>query len=331
VLGRFHRSITRPFFNKERVSDFEIFDRHADRVIAKLKNRYKEDVTVDVQDILSRFTLDTATEFLFGQDVKTLSADLPYPSTYRGPNRRREHYSDGFALAFSRAMEYTFPRAIYEEFWPLAEFWEDTVATQREITHEFIDPIIHAALERRKAVKETDEMHKEGDTLLDYLVQQTDGGNQLTQRADVKLNPAYRFQCYQRRDLQYYVGRSGYGKNNSNRSIDVHLSPECNQTAALTTFTVTMLADNPHVFTRLRDEVLNTLGSHGKVTADNLRTMKYLRAVLNGDCIPGLFRLKLGFTDSDPRDIAIVPECVSPSMRPVTPLEVYQGEKPFEL
>jgi len=43
-----------------------------------------------------------------------------------------------------------------------------------------------------------------------------------------------------------------------------------------------MLAENPHVFKRLRDEVLNTLGPHGKVTAENLREMKYLRAVLNG-------------------------------------------------
>ena len=197
VLRRFHRSITRPFFNRDRVSDFDVFDRHADQVIAKLKVRFKEGIAVDIQDILSRFTLDTATEFLFGQDVNTLSAGLPYPSTYRGPNRRWEHPSDRFALAFSRAMEYTFPRAVYEEVWPLTEFWEDTVAPQREITHEFIDPIIHAALEKRKAGKEMDEILKE-DTLLDHLVQQTDGGNQLIQRSDFELNLAYRFQRYQR-------------------------------------------------------------------------------------------------------------------------------------
>ena len=193
ALGRFHRSITRPFFNKDRVSDFDVFDRHADRVISKLKSRFKEDIAVDIQDVLSRFTLDTATEFLFGQDVNTLSADLPYPSTYHDPSRRWEHRSDRFALAFSRAMEYTFPRVIYEEFWPLAEFWEDTVATQREITHEFIDPIIYAALEKRKTAKQTDEIQKEA-TLLDHLVQQTDGANQLIQQSDFELIPAYRFQ-----------------------------------------------------------------------------------------------------------------------------------------
>jgi len=51
-----------------------------------------------------------------------------------------------------------------------------------------------------------------------------------------------------------------------------------------------MLADNPHVFIRLRREVLDTLGPHGKVTAENLKMMKYLRAVLNGECTAGLLR-----------------------------------------
>ena len=47
-----------------------------------------------------------------------------------------------------------------------------------------------------------------------------------------------------------------------------------------------MLADNPDVFARLRTEVLETLGPHGKVNPDNLKQMKYLRAVLNGETFP---------------------------------------------
>jgi len=72
----------------------------------------------------------------------------------------------------------------------------------------------------------------------------------------------------------------------------VHLSFERNQTAALITFVVVMLADNPHIFTRLRNEVLDTLGPDGKVTAENLGAMKYLRAVLNGEWIAVSPRLK---------------------------------------
>ena len=77
-----------------------------------------------------------------------------------------------------------------------------------------------------------------------------------------------------------------------NRLFSVHISPERDQTAALVTFTVTMLAENPHVFVRLRNEVLNTLGPRGKVTAENLKVMKYLRAVLDGERIACLLRLK---------------------------------------
>jgi len=52
-------------------------------------------------------------------------------------------------------------------------------------------------------------------------------------------------------------------------------------TASLATFVVTMLATHPDAFARLRNEVLDTLGPNGKVGPENLREMKYLRAVLN--------------------------------------------------
>ena len=174
VSSRFHRSITRPFFSKDRISDFELLDRHADQAIAKMRERFKEGVAVNIQDVLSRFTMDTATEFLFGQDVKTLSGDLPYPSTCRKPFLRT-HPSDRFAVAFNRAQEHTAPRGIYGKLWPLAEFWEDVVATDKEITWEFINPIIQAALEKKKAAKGVYEVNRDDGTLLDHLVQQTDG------------------------------------------------------------------------------------------------------------------------------------------------------------
>ena len=44
-----------------------------------------------------------------------------------------------------------------------------------------------------------------------------------------------------------------------------------------------MLADHPNVFARLRAEVLQILGPNGKVCPENLRELKYLRAILNGE------------------------------------------------
>lgn len=172
---RFHRSITRPFFSKDRISDFEIFDRHADLVISKLKERFADGISVNVQDLLSRYTMDTATEFLFGQDVKSLSGELPYPSTYKGYTPPRDYPSEKFTSAFNRAQEYVYPRGFYAKAWRLIEFWEDKVATQRRITNQFIDPLVHAALQKRREAKGVHEVNKDDGTLLDHLVQQTDG------------------------------------------------------------------------------------------------------------------------------------------------------------
>lgn len=54
------------------------------------------------------------------------------------------------------------------------------------------------------------------------------------------------------------------------------------QTAALITFTVYMLSEHPHVYDHLRQEIINTVGIANGPTSEDLRNMKYLRAVLNG-------------------------------------------------
>lgn len=128
-----------------------------------------------MQDLLSRYTMDTATEFLFGQDVKSLSAQLPYPSTYKGYAPIRDHPSDKFTSAFNRAQEYSFPRGFFGKAWRLPEFWEDKVAAQMRITDEFINPLIYSALRKKKDAKESYEVVKDDETLLDHLVKQTDG------------------------------------------------------------------------------------------------------------------------------------------------------------
>ena len=144
-------------------------------MISKLKERFGHGTSVNIQDLLSRYTTDTATEFLFGQDVKGLSGELPYPSTYRGHIPPRDHPSDRFTDAFNRAQRYVFPRGFYASAWRLLDFWEDTVQTQMGITNQFIDPLIHAALQKKRDAKGVYEVDRDDSTLLDHLVQQTDG------------------------------------------------------------------------------------------------------------------------------------------------------------
>ena len=54
------------------------------------------------------------------------------------------------------------------------------------------------------------------------------------------------------------------------------------QTAALITFVVYMLSEHPHVYDRLRQEIISTIGNENRPTPEDLHNMKYLRAVLNG-------------------------------------------------
>ena len=48
-LWKFHRSMTRPFFNRDRISHFDNFDRHAEDAIRQFKNRLYEGHPVDFQ------------------------------------------------------------------------------------------------------------------------------------------------------------------------------------------------------------------------------------------------------------------------------------------
>jgi len=41
--------MTRPFFSKDRISHFEIFDRHAADAIRQVKERTREGYAVDIQ------------------------------------------------------------------------------------------------------------------------------------------------------------------------------------------------------------------------------------------------------------------------------------------
>lgn len=72
-----------------------------------------------------------------------------------------------------------------------------------------------------------------------------------------------------------------------------------------------MLAENPHVLKRVREEILEKVGPSRRPTHDDLRDMKYLRAFINGE--PHF----LGYTYiagelTSPRNTPPLPCCVSP-------------------
>ncbi|KAI6099100.1 cytochrome P450 [Pisolithus sp. B1] len=254
--GMFHRSMTRPFFSKDRISHFDIFEKHVDDALNQAKARLRDGYPVDFQDMVGRFTLDSATDFLFGKSVDSLSAGLVYPKTsLPGQNKGYvNHPSNVFARALSEAQSQAVFRSRFDTVWRLTEFWSDRIQKHMEVCHGFIDPILKDALEMKRSMKEgeqsTGQVSPEGkrfleDTLLGHLVNCTED------RAVIR-----------------------------DEIVNILIAAR-DTTASTLTFLVYMLSEHPNVLRRLRAEVLSSVGDSRRPTYDDVREMKYMRAVIN--------------------------------------------------
>nr|BAL14713.1 cytochrom P450 [Phlebia brevispora] len=253
-LWKFHRSMTRPFFSRERIHHYEVFDRHAEEAISKMKDRLREGYAVNFADAISRFTLDTATEFLFNKCVHSLrDSTLPYP--HNAPPMLHDlplSAADQFARAFMDAQGAISARARTGWVWPWFEIFRSKTAAPMRVVDAFVAPILKQALERAKIAKESglvggskaDEI-KDDECLLDHLVRHTTDPVILH---DEVLNIML-------------AGRD--------------------TTAGMMTVTVYFLSQYPNVLKRLREEILEKVGPINRPTYDDIREMKYLRAVLN--------------------------------------------------
>jgi hypothetical protein len=119
---------------------------------------------VDVVDLTWRFTTDSASEFLFGQTLDTLSfgeADGRFSS---------------FIDAFAEIQEIVFKRSSFGAFWPLTKLSGDSTEPLGNIVKQFVDPIVQCALERkRKMVEKGRQVEIDQCTFLEYFAWRDDG------------------------------------------------------------------------------------------------------------------------------------------------------------
>ncbi|KAL0948882.1 hypothetical protein HGRIS_008998 [Hohenbuehelia grisea] len=215
---KFHRSMTRPFFSKERIAHFDIFDRHATDALNQAQARLNEGYPIDFQDMVSRFTLDSATEFLFGKDVKSLSAGLPYPSSSPlAASTLSNHPANIFAEAFMEGQYLTALRTRYGPHWPLFE-WTDRIKPYRDIVNRFIDPIIEDALLKAHNAGDAGDVEtdakslSEDETLLSHLIKMTQGSNLCPLNLQPYLQRNDRSPDHPGRDFKHYDRWSGHGR-----------------------------------------------------------------------------------------------------------------------
>ena len=62
-IWKAHRTMTRPFFARERTIDVENFEKYTQKTLDVLAN-YPADKPIDLQDLFARFTMDVGAAFV---------------------------------------------------------------------------------------------------------------------------------------------------------------------------------------------------------------------------------------------------------------------------
>ncbi|KAI3552608.1 cytochrome P450 [Colletotrichum abscissum] len=119
-----NRSLIRPMFIKDRVSDLHIFDKWTNIMMDKFP---ASGVTFDISDLFYRMTLDVTTDFLLGHGVNSLG-------------NPKHHFAHAFNEVQSYQMFYTI-MAPFENILP-----HGTYKRGIKVIEEFIHPFIQEAL-----------------------------------------------------------------------------------------------------------------------------------------------------------------------------------------
>ncbi|KAL2834236.1 cytochrome P450 [Aspergillus cavernicola] len=131
------RALLRPQFTRERVSDLDLEERHVQQAMRAISvdpaTRWTSDT--DIQSIFFRLTIDSATEFLFGE-----SSDSQAEALRSGGKLPPGHFSGNF----DRSQWYVAQRARFEKLHWLVDNKESRYVVQQ--VHAYVDRLVNAAL-----------------------------------------------------------------------------------------------------------------------------------------------------------------------------------------
>lgn len=126
------RELLRPNFVRAQVADLEAFEVHVNHLMDAIP---RDGSTVDLQDLFFRLTMDSATEFLFGESTSCLAPGTSTESSSR------------FAIAFNRSQERVGRGA--RGPWGTWLFGREFRADVQYV-HEFVDRYVQRGLEYRR-------------------------------------------------------------------------------------------------------------------------------------------------------------------------------------
>ena len=150
------REMLRPNFTRSQVGDLSTFETHVGQLI---NNIPRNGSTVDLQELFFQLTMDSATEFLFGESTNCLAQ-----GTTPGPNMK-------FAECWNRGQEACAERSRSGKLGKLlaspAQFKKDT-----QFVEEFVDRFVRKGLKFRKKM-DVEKADDERYVFLHELVKQT--------------------------------------------------------------------------------------------------------------------------------------------------------------
>ena len=133
---------------------------------------------IEAQDLFSRFSVDSASEFLFGERLDTLHGSLPDPekAAVGSKGSATDDSFGAFVNAFEASQQITTQRARRGYFWPIKELFHDEAVPHANVISDYLQPIVDRALAARNTMKRAG-MRSSADqnTFLEYLADNTEG------------------------------------------------------------------------------------------------------------------------------------------------------------
>lgn len=133
------RQMLRPQFAREQISHVKLLEPHM-QVFFKHVRKYKG-MTFDIQELFFRLTVDSATEFLFGNSVECLKDS----SIGMRPNSADFEGKEQFADAFNYSQTYLSTRVVFQKFYWLLN--GKKFKECNKIVHNFAQYYVNKALQ----------------------------------------------------------------------------------------------------------------------------------------------------------------------------------------
>ncbi|PLB39757.1 cytochrome P450 [Aspergillus candidus] len=227
------RAMIRPNFVKDQVAHLDLFE----DLMADLFDLIPTDgSTVDLQDLFFGYTIDSATEFLFGHSVHSLKKRL---------SRVNDDSKPDFAEAFNYAQDAT---AIKARLGGLRRFYRNSKADEcNRVCHEMVDEFVDKAMKVRDR----------------YDEEKAAGAGES--------NGRYYF-------LSGLARQTGDRRRIRDELMNVLLAGR-DTTASLLSNMFFMLAKNPRIWNKLREEIATLDGR--APTYEQLRNLTYLKYCMN--------------------------------------------------